>query len=245
MSNAIITIRSKLVWFFEREEAIRKELGLLKLCRRTISYVLTPIFWRRTFIIHSRQIEDHTELNENDFKPDIENWSFKNVSSHEEAEKLEAQGFMFRYWPTFDNKKLKYYSKLLDEGCTALCGFAGKDLAFIVWAIPSEKAIHRVKYYRHKIDFSRGERYLQGPWVNPKYQGMGLLKYSHYFNSDPFLRNNGGKVLIGVLWDEREALIKVMNATRYKPYAKAKVTRFLWWKYWEGETPLDSTDHDG
>jgi len=215
------------------------------LCRRTISYVLTPVFWRRTFVIHARQIVDNTELNEIDFKPDIENWSFKNISSHEEAERLEAQGFMFRYWPTFDNKKLKYYSKLLDEGATALCGFAGQELAFIMWVIPSEKAIHRVKYYRHKIDFSRGERYAQGPWVNPKYLGMGLLKYSTYFNSDPFFRKNGGKVVIGVLWDERESLIKVMEAMGYKPYVKAKVTRFLWWKFWEGEKPLDLANQKG
>ena len=207
--------------------------------------MLGLVFWRRTFIIYAREIGNNTELNEADFKPDIENWSFKNVSSHEEAERLEVQGFMFRYWPTFDNTKLKYYSKLLDEGCTALCGFAGQELAFIIWVIPSTKAIHRVKYYRHKIDFSRGERYVQGPWANPKYRRTGLLKYNTYFNIDPFLRNNGGNVVIGVLWDEREALIKTMESIGYKPYAKAKVTRFLWWKFWEGEKPLDSSNTKG
>ncbi|NQT74663.1 MAG: hypothetical protein HQ553_18145 [Chloroflexi bacterium] len=245
MPNPITAIHNKLAWLLEREKATRKEYGWLMLCRRTISYVLAPVFWRRTFIIHVRQIRDSAELNEDDFKPDIENWSFLNVSSHEEAARLEAQGFMFRYWPTFDNYKLKYYSKLLDEGATALCGFAGQELAFIKWAIPSTKAMRNVTYYRPKIDFSRGDRYVQGPWTNPKYRRMGLFAYNSYFNCDPFLRSNGGKVIIAPVWDERETVRKAIESIGYKPYAKAKVTRFLWWRFWEGEKPLVSANDKG
>ena len=236
-------IRNKLAWLLEREKSIRKKHGWLMLCRRVISYVLTPIFWRRTFIIHARQIGDSSDLKEADFKPDIENWSFKNVSSHEEAARLEAQGFMFRYWPTFDNKKLKYYSKLLDEGATALCGFAGQELAFIEWDIPSTKAMRKVTYYRPKVDFAGGGGYVQGPWTNPKFLRMGLFKYNTYFNIDPFLRAKGVKIVIAPIWDKREATMKITESMGYKPYAKAKVTRFLWWRFWEGEKPLDSANH--
>jgi len=238
MLNPITATLNKLAWFLEREKVIRKEHGWLMLCRRVISYVLTPIFWRRTFIIHVRKIGDDTELSEADFKPDIENWSFKNISSHEEAEMLEAQDLMFRYWPTFDNKKLKYYSKLLDEGATALCGFAGRELAFIQWDIPSTKSMHKVTYYRPKVDFAGGEGYVQGPWTNPKYLRMGLFKYNTYFNTDPFLRDKGVKKVIGPVWDQREAVRKTIESIGYEPYAVARVTRFLWWKLWEGEKPL-------
>lgn len=242
MPNPLLAIRKKLVWLRERAKAIRGDRGWMTLCRRTNSYVLSPVFWRRTFILYARDIEDPPVLNESDFKPNIDNFSFKIVTSHEEAARLEHQGFMFRYWPTFDNKKLKYYSKLLNEGATAFCGFAGHELAFIQWAIPSTQALHRITYYRPKVDFASGERYVQGPWTNPKYIRMGLFTYNTYFNTDPHLRAHGGKLIKGPVWEERKQTRKTIESIGYKPYRKARVTRFLWWRFWEGEKPLNSQE---
>ena len=102
--------------------------------------------------------------------------------------------------------------------------------------------MHKVTYYRTKVDFSAGEIFCQGAWSNPKYRRMGLYKYNIYFNRDPYLLNKGIKAVKGTAWDLNDKGNAILKSIGGKPYAKAKVTRFLWWKFWEGETPLHTVD---
>ena len=71
---------------------------------------------------------------------------------------------------------------------------------------------------------------------------MGLYKYNIYFNRDPYLLNKGIKAVKGTAWDLNDKGNAILKSIGGKPYAKAKVTRFLWWKFWEGETPLSLDD---
>lgn len=233
---------AKLKWLMERTKTIRESQGLFALMRRSISFTFEPVFWRRTFYLYANEIEASLDMNESDYKPDIDDFCFKIVTSHEETNKLEAEGFMFRYWPTFDNTKLRYYTKLLDEGATAFISFAGKDLAFIQWTIPTREAMNRVTYYRQKVDFSGQEMYAQGTWTNQKYRRMGLYKYNIHFNRNRYLLDRGITVVKGTYRDQDVVGMKMVESVGSKRYAKAKVTRFLRWKFWEGEKPLGPDD---
>lgn len=232
-----------IAWFIGRARAIRESQGPIGLIRRSISFALEPVFWRRTFILYQRTLQHIPASKEVDFKPDIENLSLKIISSPREAEELENDGFMFRSYPTFDNTKLKFYWKVMDVGAIATCAFVGKDLANIQFIIPTKNAMKKVTPYRTRVDFSGGETYTQSAWTNPKYRLHGLAKYNAFFNRDPFLLMNGITVVRSTFWDQNELGQKMAISLGAERYGKAKLTKFLWWRFWEGETPLDATDN--
>ncbi|NQT71905.1 MAG: hypothetical protein HQ553_03940 [Chloroflexi bacterium] len=233
----------KLAWLIKRAKNIKEsEKGLLSLPRRILSYILLPVFWRKTLYLYEHAIENRNGLCEDDYRPAIDAFVFKIVTSHNEAEKLEAEGFMFRSYPTFDNTKLKYYWKLLDEGAIAFCGFYEKDLATIQWILPNQEAIHRISPYRQKVNFSAGETYTQGSWSNIKYRGTRLHKYNVLFNRDPYLLDKGIKIVRNTVWDQNKARHRSLVSVGAKIYAKAHLTKVLWWKFWEREITLSSAE---
>ncbi|MFC2027582.1 hypothetical protein ACFLU3_02725 [Chloroflexota bacterium] len=232
----------KLSWLVERAKDIRNSEGLLSLPRRMVSYILLPVFSLKTLYLYEHAIENRDGVCEDDFKPAIDAFIFKVVSSHSEADNLEADGFMFRSYPTFDNTKLKYYWKLLDKGAIAFCGFCEKDLATMQWIVPSEKAIREVSPYRQKVNFQAGETYTQGSWSNTKYRGTRLHKYNVLFNRDPFLLERGIKIVRNAVWDQNHARHRSLVSVGANIYGKAHLITILRWKFWCCEAPLNSED---
>lgn len=232
-----------IAWFLSRAKAIRESSGAIGLIRRSISFALEPVFWRKTFILYQRTLQHIPASKEAYFKPDIENLSLKIISSPREAEELENDGFMFRSYPTFDNTKSKFYWKAMDLGAIATCVFVGKDLANIQFIIPTKHALNKLSPYRTRVNFSGGETYTQSAWTNPKYRLHGLAKYNTFFNRDPFLLKNGITVVRSTFWDQNELGQQLAISLGAKRYGKARLTKILWWNFWEGETPLDATDN--
>lgn len=232
---------ASIAWYKDRARAIRESGGIIGLTRRSVSFALEPVFWRRTFILYQRTLQYLPASEEADYKPDIDNLSLKIISSPKEAEELENDGYMFRSYPTFDNTNLKYYWKAMDVGAIAACVFIAKELANIQFIIPTKKGMYKLSPYRTKVNFSGGETYTQSAWTNPKYRRQGLAKYNAFFNRDPFLVKNGISVVKSTFWDQNKLGQKMAVSLGAERYGKAKLTRILWWKFWEGERPLHTT----
>ena len=119
---------------------------------------------------------------------------------------------------------------------------AQKDLATIQWILPSQEAIQRVSPYRQRVNFSAGETYTQGSWSNIKYRGTRLHKYNVLFNRDLYLLDKGIKIVRNTVWNQNKARHRSLVSVGAKIYANAHLTKVLWWKFWEGETPFHTTD---
>ena len=119
-------MKQKLVDLFIRAKYIIKTEGLISLLRRGFRFLALLLFSYGTHYLYETTAEDFQRLNEADFKPKTDNFTLKIISSNEEADKLEAEGFEFR---SQDINSRKY----LDNGAMAFCIFVGNELAHIDW----------------------------------------------------------------------------------------------------------------
>ncbi len=175
---------------------------------------------------------EHTfkERNEADFLPRTQDFTFKIVSSNQQADELAAAGLEFR--SNFANAR-----RGLDKGAIAFCVFIGQELAHIGWAALSEEArklFESLPYYG--VNFSNKQACTGGTWTNPKYRGKGLMTYG-YLKRFQFLKEKGIKSSRNAVEAGNIASQKVHAKFGPKIYAKARYLKILWWKYWK-ETPI-------
>jgi hypothetical protein len=154
-------------------------------------YLISPFYKQDYYYLYENNVrkdygpsEAQPRLNSNDL-------IFKIVSSNQEADELEGQNFKFRSYPTDWNHGITDYRLWLNQGAMAFCTFVGKDFAAISWVIPSQQVQDKITYPQ-KIDYNN-EVFPRGAWVNPKYRGMELYRYT-VRNRDRFLSERGIKL---------------------------------------------------
>lgn len=226
------TIKRVRVLFAEAAIILREE-GLIPLLRHSFTFLADHLFQYRTYWLLEYPTRRINGLDEADFMPRIDEFTFRIVFTNREADELEADGLDFRSWSSNCTERL-------DKGAVASCVFAGRELAHILWVATTEEAKRTFNDPPYRVDFSNKEYCLGGSWTNPKYRRKGLAKYA-MFKTKQSLQEKG-------MTRDRGAISKnnVVSQTAYsgfspKWYAEGRYLKLLWWESWK-EKPVDSKE---
>jgi hypothetical protein len=210
---------------------IREQYGITGLVLAWPRFLFSPIYKRNLFYLYENQVRP--DYGASDASPRIKTdaLNFKVVSSNRDADKLEVDNFKFRTYHNEFNYDRKIYSRWLDCGAIAFCTFVGTEFAAINWVIPSQQAQDKTKTTPLTVDYANHEVFLRGTWVNPKYRGLELYRYTAR-NRDRFLSGIGvNKTLTTIDYTNGvgHALVEALGS---KQYGQGKFVRILWWKTW-------------
>lgn len=133
------------------------------LLRRALRLVVRLLFRYDRYYLYEYVTRNVENLNEADFMPRIDNFTFKVISTNQEADELEAAGLEFR--SLFADARER-----LDKGAIAFCTFVGREFANIGWAAMSEEASESIKEPPMKVDFAHNEACMG---VHGRAQGIG------------------------------------------------------------------------
>ena len=188
-----------------------------------------------TTMHETRYIYEHTSRKRDvmDFMPDMCDFTLHIVSTNQQADILEADGYEFRsYQPR--------QSRGLDIGAIAFCMFVGQELAHIGWVALTEEAKPYIDSWHYQVDFVNKEACTGSSSTLPQYQGKGLFKYGYYRRFEYLVEMGIEKVIASV--DINNAASNKVHA-KFHPKIRAKV-RYLkllgWesWKEWKLDTHL-------
>ena len=218
-----------LIVLLRRAKQIFQTERLTPLVRSAFAFMVRRLFRHETYYLHEFEIKYIAKLNEADFMPNIDNFTFKIISTNQQADELEAQGLEFR-------SQIANARKMLDKGAIAYCIFVGRELANIGWAAMSEEAKKLIDLLPYKVDFSANEVCEGGVWTNPKYRQRGLHGYND-FKRRQFQLERG--LVIGRGAIRKGNIASLRGNARFNPkiYAEGRYLKILWWKWWK-EKPL-------
>ncbi len=219
---------------WEKVKTVVKTEGVSALLKKVGLFMIERVYYHSVLSLGENDWREELDVNETDYTPNIDSIVFKVVYSNQQADQLEEQGYSFRHYPTDYNYNLTCYTDWLDKGVIACCTFVGKEkeLGAISWVIPSQKAQDAIKTYPLKVDYANHEGFTRGVWVNPKYRGKGLLRYSHR-RRNRYLVERGiiiEKSTVGYTNIAGRGLQKAFNT---KIYGNGHLYRILWWKFWK------------
>jgi len=221
----------KLTELFTVARRIWQTEGLPPLLRRGFVFLANYFFQYGTYYLYEIDIAKVLKQNNrSSFLPDIQNLTLKIVSTNEQADELDREGFEFR--SQFINAR-----KRLDRGAIAFCIFMGRELANIGWITLNNPAKNSMIDLPLQVDYSNREACTGGAATTPKYRNIGLLRYN-YFKRLEFLKENGWlRDRAAVAKSNIAAQAGVARISGVNIYAEARFLKLLWWKYWR-EKPL-------
>ena len=212
-----------------RAKHIRETDGWTALLKRAVSFVGYCLFEHRSYWLYAEPIAAHPELNEADFLPSSDRFTFKIVTSNEEADQMEAEGLEFR-------SRAPNGRERLDMGAVALCLFHGHELASMNWVAMSQPAKDSLNEPPCTVDFARREAWAGGNWTDPRYRRMGLSAY-RFFLTRQFLREHGVSVKRNAFRRGGGGPEGPAGRIDRTMYAEGRYRRILWWSSWK-ERPL-------
>jgi len=218
---------SMLAAILKRARDIVQKEGLKPLLTRGFAFVRARFLEWGDFYVYEYTLK---ERNEADFLPGIRDFTFKIVSSNEEADRLaETIGSDFR-------RRFFRARSMLDKGAIAFCIFVEGEIAHIGWVALSEKAHKAVDNLSYKVDFLNHEACTGGSETIPQYRGKGLMAYG-YVKRFEFLRGKG--ILVSRNAVEKSNIASQKAHAKLGPTlrAEAKYLRLLRWRFWR-ERPL-------
>ena len=164
----------------EKAKSIYKTEGLISLLRRGLSW---GFFNSQIFYISENIPDNYKILYRDDLTPKIDNLDFKIISTNQEADEPEANGFEFR-------SRVPNAKKRLEKGAIAACVFTGTEFATIRWYAMTNKAMKAILMLPIKVNFDKNEVIVADAITIPEYRGKGLTTYTH-FKTLEFLSNRG------------------------------------------------------
>jgi len=202
----------------------------MALARRGLASAAACLFKYQTYYVYLNDGSSFPRHRHADFVPRVPNTSLKIVSTNEEADGLEAEGFEFRRY-------VEDATRRLDAGAIAFCVFVGGQLGTVGWFCTTQRAKDSLNEPPVKMDFSDNEGWVGGFWTNPEYRGMGLHTYNSFKMIEYWLENK-------VVARDRYIIAR-KNAPALTAdakfgnirYAEGRVLKILWWKSWK-ERPL-------
>jgi hypothetical protein len=218
--------------FKMRANRIRQQKGTFALIKGFVSFLVYPFYKRTPYYLY--EIRVTPEYSESEPRPvvDINQLAFQVVTSNQEADKLEKEGYKFRQHQTEFNHYQTLYTHWLDCGAIAFCTFVEKDFAAISWVLPSQKAQNAVKAPQLKVDYTNHEVIQRGMWVNPKFRGLQLYRYT-VRNRDRYLSGKGVITLRATVDYSNKIGKGVDEAFGSIQYGKGLALKILWWKFWK------------
>jgi hypothetical protein len=215
------------VAMLKRARDILQTEGLKPLLTRGFAFVGDCLLEYGDYYLYEYTLK---ERNEADFLPEIQDFTFKIISSNEEADKLaEAIGSDFR------RRFVKARNKL-DEGAIAFCIFVKGEVAYIGWVALSEETHKAVDNLPYRVDFLNHEACTGGTETIPQYRNKGLMAYG-CVKMFQFLKGQGIVVSRNAIAKSNIASQKAHAKFSPRICAEAKHLRLLWWHFWK-EKPL-------
>ena len=227
-AEPIVTM-DELATLVNKAKQIYHNEGLLSLLRRGFRFLVYCVFEYRCYWLYDEPTPKGPSLNEVDFIPKIDDFTFKIVTSNQEADDLEAQGFEFR-------SQVPYATEKLDKDAVAFLIFVGNELAHIVCFAMNQQAKDAFNQPPFKVDFSKNEVCSVAAWTHPKYRRLGLNRYSHFKRSQ-FKSNTGIATCKSAIVKDNIAIQRSYSGPMPNKYAEGRYLRILWWKSWK-ERPL-------
>ena len=212
-----------------RANRVLQNEGLISLLRQAFAIVVGWFFKYRTYYLYEQVLGDIRKLNEANYIPKIDNYTFKVISTNQEADDLEAVGLEFR-------SHVPNARKRLDKGAIAFCIFVGQELAHIGWVALTQQAKDTLPEPPYKLDFLSKEACGSDTWTNRKYRRRGLRLCS-VFKRYEFMLNNGIMISRSAIAKKNIASQKGREKFSPRIYAEGRYLKILWWKSWR-ERPL-------
>jgi hypothetical protein len=226
IDNPIVLLR--------RAKDVLQTEGFKRLLGRSFRYFGRHIVTYANVYLYEHSLQERNEV---DFLPRISDFTFKIVSSNEEAGQLAAvMGCDFR-------QIFGYARKGFEKGAVAFCVFINGEIAHIAWVGTSKEAKNTFDPSPYHVDFSIGEACTGGTFTVPKYRGLGLMAYV-YFKRFEYLRDKGFNVSRNAVAVDNIVSQKVHAKFSPRIRARARHLRLLGLEFWR-ETPLERTDHTG
>jgi len=217
---------------FARAVRIYKKEGLKELALR-----ITTLPARRQWLTTKHEVRYIYEITLKEreakgFMPRMRDYILRWVSTNQQADMLEADGYELRSIQPIE-------SKGLDIGAIACCMFVGRELVNIGWVALTPEAKSYIDRYKYQVDFANKEVCTGSFFTVRKYQGKGLFKYGAY-EIHEYLRKMG--------MERIKTSVEIHNIPSQKLHARfqaricAKVSylRFLGHEFWR-QSKLDST----
>ncbi len=230
MATVRVRTMSRLSALLTRAKDIIQTEGLCALLLRGFeSYV----FHSGYYYLQKVELNPLREMNEADFLPRFEDFTFRIIRTNEEADELAiALGHDLR-------ERFVDARKRLDKGAIAFCAFVNGEIANVGWMAVTEQAKNTLYDVPLRVDFSNSECYIGSMATVPKYRGMGLMSYTSY-RMYQFRKENGIRTARYTISVNNIASREAAGKLAPDIYARGRHIRFLWWKYWK-ETPLTET----
>jgi hypothetical protein len=213
---------------------IRRDSGLLALLKHGLRFLIRPVYEYHFYYLYEKPLvatDIETKLAKNKSKLNTVELNFKVVSSNQEAERLEKEGYEFRSHSTNFNLNHTRYTLLLDYGLTAFCTFKEKEFVAVSWIINSQKTQDKVKPPPIAINYE-SENYIRGVWCHPKYRGIGIHSYSCN-RRDLYLAQMGINMLRGASVREKQKIQTIAEAMGSRKYGQARYLKILFWRFWQ------------
>jgi len=212
----------RLIALLRRAREIFQTEGLLPLVRRGLVFLVGHLFRYENYYLYEHTLEERSEAG---FLPKIQDFTFKIVTTNQQADELAAAGLDFgSHHP---NERWG-----LEKGAVAFCFFINGELAHIGWLAMSQEAKNTFDSLPYRVNFADKQGCTGGTWSHPKYRGRGLMVYG-YFKRFEFLREQGMKSSRNAVAVGNIASQKAHAKFGPKVYAKARYLKILWWSSWK------------
>jgi hypothetical protein len=209
---------------FKRAHHICRTEGLRGLLGRVYRFLVRRYFEYSTYYLYAKPVPRPEELNDAQPIPRADGLMPRLVSSNEEVDELEAQGFEFR-------SHVPNARERLDQGAVATCVFVGKELAHIGWVALNQRALDSLNEPPYKVDFANKEAVGTGAWTSPRHRGKGLTNLGAIL-FHMMAHDNGIETRRYAIRKSNIPSIKVQERVS-DPCGEGRYLRVLWWKSWK------------
>jgi hypothetical protein len=217
--------RSLVIILLSRAIGILREEGPVEVIRRGLKLLSQSLFRYGTFHLYEHST-DHR--NEDRFSPKVHDFTFRMVSTNDEADDLVKDGFEdIRRCPVLVDVR-----KCLDSGAIAFCFFVGQELAHIGWVALSEEAKSCFDKLPYRVHFSDGQACTGGTVTLPKYRGNGFMQYG-YFKRFQFLQEKGYSTSRNAVGSSNIASQSAHRKFSPKVYGQARYLKVAFWHWWK------------
>ena len=217
---------SRLSTLFVRAKDVLQREGLEALLRRTLYFLLDPVFQYRTYYFYEYTLRDQ---NEADFIPRLNNLTYRIITTSREAGELADNESQFSPY-------VKRFKERLDKGAIAFYFFVDRELAHWGWVAMNQEAQDSLGGIPIKVDFTKQEAYTGASFTLPKYRGKSLMKYS-YFKRLQFLKESGMVISRNAVAKDNVASHHALAKLSPRIYAKAQYLKLGRWQVWR-ESPF-------
>jgi hypothetical protein len=221
---------------FDKARSIRQKSGIRTLLASAWRYALSPVYTHDRFDLYTYEIKNDQNPDNLSSSSPIDRITHKVVTSFEDADKLEKEGFALLSDTTYWKRRRELYTRRINQGAIAWCSFVGPELAAIVWIIPSKKSQEDVKTSKVKVDYSKGEVLAAGAWAHPKYRKLAFFNYNYRSLQKFFSERGIKKVIIPVnqtfitTHKTSYSLMKIVGGRKYGKGDYYRIIRYRFWK---------------